>query len=123
MKLLLGTQRVQLLANCKANTLRRNNGLDEIDFPPVVKLFTLDGGATWLITEINSDEPDIAFGLCDLGMGCEVTSESVEARARRRILLGDLTPQAQSLGEKEDTSWRKGSRLHQNHRPAVPGNG
>ena len=58
------------MANGKANNLRCNNGLDEIDFPPVVKLFTPDGGATWLLTEINPDEPDIAFGLCDLGMGC-----------------------------------------------------
>jgi hypothetical protein len=70
MKLLLDTQSAQLLANGKANNLRRNNGLDEIDFPPVVKLFTPDGGTTWLLNEINPDEPDIAFGLCDLGMGC-----------------------------------------------------
>jgi len=70
MKLFRDTQRAPLVANGKANTLRRNNGLDEIDFPPVVKLFTPDGGATWLLTEINPDEPDIAFGLCDLGMGC-----------------------------------------------------
>ncbi|MBI3795970.1 MAG: DUF2958 domain-containing protein [Deltaproteobacteria bacterium] len=70
MKLLLDTQRVQLLANGKANNLRRNHGPDEIDLPPVVKLFTPDGGRTWLLNEINPDEPDIAFGLCDLGMGC-----------------------------------------------------
>ncbi len=70
MKLFRDTQRAPLVANGKANTLRRNNGLDEIDFPPVVKLFTPDGGATWLLTEINPDEPDIAFGLRDLGMGC-----------------------------------------------------
>jgi hypothetical protein len=38
MKLLLDTQRVQPIANGKANNVRRNNGLDEIDFPPVVKL-------------------------------------------------------------------------------------
>lgn len=36
---------------------------------PVVKLFTPDAGATWLLTEIDPDEPDIAFGLADLGMG------------------------------------------------------
>ncbi len=24
------------------------------------------GGATWLPTELDPDEPDIAFGLCDL---------------------------------------------------------
>jgi hypothetical protein len=38
-----------------------------LDFEPVVKLFTADGNATWLLTELN---PDIdAFGLCDLGLG------------------------------------------------------
>jgi hypothetical protein len=43
---------------------------DEHDFIPVVKLFTPDGACTWLLTELDPDEPDIAFGLCDLGMGC-----------------------------------------------------
>ncbi len=39
------------------------------DFRPVVKLFTPWAGATWLLSELNPEEPDIAFGLCDLGMG------------------------------------------------------
>jgi hypothetical protein len=42
---------------------------ESIDFPPVVKLFTPDAQATWLLTELYPDDPDIAFGLCDLGMG------------------------------------------------------
>ncbi len=42
---------------------------EEIDFKPVVKLFTPDANCTWLLTEIDPDAPDIAFGLCDLGMG------------------------------------------------------
>ena len=40
------------------------------DFLPVVKLFTPDADCTWLLTELDPEEPDIAFGLCDLGMGC-----------------------------------------------------
>ena len=40
-----------------------------IDFPPVVKLFTPDAGATWLLSEVYPDDPEIAFGLCDLGVG------------------------------------------------------
>lgn len=40
-----------------------------IDFEPVVKLFTPWGNATWPLTEIDPEEPDLAFGLCDLGMG------------------------------------------------------
>ena len=43
---------------------------DERDFVPVVKLFTPDANATWLLTELDPVEPDIAFGLCDLGLGC-----------------------------------------------------
>ena len=35
----------------------------------VVKLFTPDAGATWLLTEIDPDDEDRAFGLCDLGLG------------------------------------------------------
>ena len=41
----------------------------EPDFLPVVKLFTPDAGCTWLLTELDPEDPDIAFGLCDLGMG------------------------------------------------------
>ena len=69
MKLFTSEQREQLLANGKANRERQEQGLDPIDFKPVVKLFTPDAGATWLLTEIDPDEPEIAFGLCDLGMG------------------------------------------------------
>jgi len=37
---------------------------------PVVKLFNPVGAATWLITEMVADQPDILFGLCDLGFQC-----------------------------------------------------
>jgi hypothetical protein len=36
---------------------------------PVVKWFTPDAGCTWIITELDPEDPDRAFGLCDLGMG------------------------------------------------------
>ena len=49
---------------------REQEDKPEPDFWPVVKLFTPDGGCTWLLTEIDPDDPDIAFGLCDLGFGC-----------------------------------------------------
>lgn len=39
------------------------------DPEPLVKLFTPWAGATWLLTEIDPDDTDIAFGLCDLGLG------------------------------------------------------
>jgi len=59
----------QLAANGQINQSRIEAGEDTIDHPPVVKLFTPDGGATWLLSEIEPDDPDIAFGLCDLGPG------------------------------------------------------
>lgn len=59
--LLTVEDRVRLLINALA---------DEKDHFPVVKLFTSDAGATWLITECDPDEPDRLFGLCDLGLGC-----------------------------------------------------
>ena len=55
-----------------------------LDFEPVVKLFTADGNATWLLTELAPDI-DLAFGLCDLGLGglelgCASVSELSTAR-------------------------------------------
>ena len=42
----------------------------ETDPIPVVKFFDPTGPATWLITAMMPDAPDILFGLCDLGLGC-----------------------------------------------------
>ncbi|SFQ70650.1 Protein of unknown function [Variovorax sp. OK605] len=39
------------------------------DPAPVVKLFTPHAGATWLLSELDAGGA-IAFGLCDLGVGC-----------------------------------------------------
>ena len=63
--LITDDQRTVLLANGRQS-------LEEAGFDPapVVKLFTPDAGATWLLTHIDPDEPDHAFGLCDLGLGC-----------------------------------------------------
>jgi hypothetical protein len=52
-----------------ANGARSAAG-ESIDPVPVLKLFTPDAGATWLLTEIDPDNPTLAFGLCDLGLGC-----------------------------------------------------
>lgn len=62
-------QHEQLLKNGRAQ--REAQRRDEsIDLRPVVKLFTPDAQATWLLSQIYPDDPHIAFGLCDLGMGC-----------------------------------------------------
>lgn len=39
------------------------------DAYPVVKLFTSDSSVTVLLTELDPDQPDLAYGLIDLGMG------------------------------------------------------
>ena len=70
MKLLTADIRKKLLRNGKLRQQRQQEDKPEPDFWPVVKLFTPDGGCTWLLTEIDPEDPDIAFGLCDLGPGC-----------------------------------------------------
>ena len=39
------------------------------DPKPVIKLFNPCGADTWLLSEIDPEDHDRAFGLCDLGMG------------------------------------------------------
>jgi len=63
-ELITQSQRALMLMHGK-----RSKRGEEIDPFPVVKLFTPDASATWLLTELDPDEPDIAFGLCDLGLG------------------------------------------------------
>jgi len=70
MKLLTTSIREQLLRNGRITAALAEEGREEADFLPVVKLFTPDAGCTWLLTELDPEEPDIAFGLCDLGIGC-----------------------------------------------------
>lgn len=64
-KLITDQQCAELLANG-----RQSIDNEDFDPQPVVKLFTPDAGATWLLTEIDPDEHDHAFGLCDVGLGC-----------------------------------------------------
>lgn len=62
---------------------------EAFDPAPVVKLFTPDAGATWLLASIDPECPDIAFGLCDLGMGCpEIGSVRLSEIASTRGALG-----------------------------------
>jgi hypothetical protein len=69
MKLLTKDQHAQLLKNGAINAQRQRDGLDTIDHPPVVKLFTPDANCTWLLSELDPADTDIAFGLADLGFG------------------------------------------------------
>lgn len=76
--------RQAMLANGKASRAGHNH-----DPHPLIKLFTPDAGATWLLTELDPDDPDIAFGLCDLGLGCpELGSVSLKEIQSVRGRLG-----------------------------------
>jgi len=67
--LLTDEQSARMLKNGRANAERIDADGDTHNFWPVVKLFCPWGAATWLLSELDPDAPDIAFGLCDLGMG------------------------------------------------------
>ena len=57
----------ELHKELRLNSIRQTED-EDFDPKPVVKLFHPVGGATWLLTELNAND-DLAFGLCDLGMG------------------------------------------------------
>ena len=68
MTLFTESQSEQLIANCQAQIANKDAGKPDIDFKPVVKLFTPDAQCTWLLAELGND--NIVYGLCDLGLGC-----------------------------------------------------
>lgn len=110
MELLTKEIKEALLANG-----RRTAEGETIDPMPVVKLFTPDAGATWLLSELDPSDPDIAFGLCDLGLGePELGYVSVKEIKTIRGRLGlpverdmHFTP-TQSLGAYAREASRKG---------------
>jgi Protein of unknown function (DUF2958) len=78
------SQTEQLIANCQAQIVRMDNAEPDIDFKPVVNLFTPDAQCTWLLTELGLD--DIAFGLRDLSIGSpELGFVSMHTRAHRHL--------------------------------------
>ena len=68
MKLLTQEQRETLLTNGREQAKVKGTKAEK-DLWPVVKLFYPAGAATYLITELDPEDNDIAVGLCDLGMG------------------------------------------------------
>jgi len=56
---------------------------------PVVKLYTPDAAATWLLAWLAPHDPDLAYGLCDLGRGCpEICGARLSAIPALRGPLG-----------------------------------
>jgi len=89
MKLLTQSIRERLLQNGRIRQECAELRRAEPDFLPVVKLFTPDAQCTWLLSEIDPVDGDIAFGLCDLGMGCpELGSVSISELESVRGKLG-----------------------------------
>jgi len=106
--LITAEQRIVLLANGSAS-------LENPDFDPapVVKLFTPDGGATWLLTELDPDDHDHAFGLCDLGLGMpELGWVSLNELASVRGGLGlPIERDLSFRGEKRLSAYARDARL------------
>ena len=74
----------RLLDNGRRIAMTGNDNLE-----PVVKLFTPDVGRTRLLVSLDPDEPDIAYGLCDLGLGyAEIGSVSIAAIKSVRGAIG-----------------------------------
>src|SRR5262249_44411520 len=59
----------RLLANGRWNEARRVQKLPPDDFRPVVCLVCPWSTASWLLTELRPGDCDLAYGLCDLGVG------------------------------------------------------
>ena len=88
MTLITAAQFARLLANGRRQAAVKGTA-DEIDFQPVVKLFDPCGAGTWLLTEIDPDDYDTAWGLCDLGMGTpEFGTVSLKELAAIRFGIG-----------------------------------
>lgn len=69
MILLTPDLRFALRANAINHRVAQRDEKPEPDPVPVLKLFNPVGAATWLATELDSDD-DTLFGLADLGFGC-----------------------------------------------------
>ena len=61
MELITPELREKLIANGKT---------PDSDPVPPLKLFNPAGSGTWLVTELDPDDPSVGFGLADLGFGC-----------------------------------------------------
>lgn len=62
--LITETEREQLLVNGRVRAAGHT-----IDPHPVVRLFTPDAHATWLLAALDPADEDTAYGLCDVGIG------------------------------------------------------
>lgn len=77
-------QRLRLVANGRLSVQETL-----LAHPPVVKLFTPDAAGTWLLSALDPDDEDRAWGLCDPGLGSpELGWVTLSGLARVRGRLG-----------------------------------
>ena len=80
---------MKLMTKAIQSQLEKNRELPAADRKVVVKYFTPDGAATWWISERDPHNPDLLFGLCDLGLGCaELGSVSLRELEELRGAFG-----------------------------------
>ncbi|QRY31876.1 DUF2958 domain-containing protein [Variovorax sp. PDNC026] len=95
MDLITPELRILLLAN--GRSARDNPNFDPW---PLFKWFNPCGAATWLITELDPVNEDLAYGLCDLGLGTpEIGVVSMRELYAIRLMGG-------ALGIERDLHWR-----------------
>ena len=80
---------MQLITAEIKTALLRNGAERGLDHRPALKLFNPCGAATWLITEMDPEDTDQLFGLCDMGMGFpELRYVSLREIAAVRLPMG-----------------------------------
>lgn len=58
-----------LIDSASRERLLANGRNRDQDHAPVIKVFNPMGGQTWLFSELDPEDNDTLFGLCDLGFG------------------------------------------------------
>ena len=78
-----------LTKTIKEKMVKNHNDQDGTkDFKAVLKLFDPTGASTWYLSELNPDD-NIAFGLCDLGVGCpELGYVSLDELSKLKVKMG-----------------------------------
>ena len=87
MALINKAQRQQLIANGRARQEATRDGRD-FDPVPVVYLMAEQEWPRWLLTDIDPQDPDRAYGICDLGNVPEFGFVSRRALEGLRGLIG-----------------------------------
>jgi hypothetical protein len=114
MTLFTETQHRILLANGLAAREAARAGLD-FDPEPVIKLVTPHWYARWLLTEIDPDCPQRAYGLCDCGDGrpylgyvCLTDLEDVHGKLKFTVVADSRFVADRPLSGYADVAYARG---------------